>query len=77
LIDNDWGGAAQAYLARLGRAEWEAFRKGRIVRTHSRWPQQFHPSPYHVQLMELLGKNDEEGFKALKMLQGYASAIGV
>ena len=31
----------------------------------------------HRQLVALLGRNDEEEFKALKMLRGYASMIGV
>ena len=35
------------------------------------------PSDYVNDLVKLLGQNDEEGFKARKMLEGYASELGV
>lgn len=76
-MKTDWYSAAQAYLARLGQSEYRAglaahLKAGRHPRTYKH-----NPSQYHRDLVEFLGKNDEEGFKALKMLQGYASAVGV
>ena len=73
----EWQITAQAYLARLGAAEYSAaiaahVKAGRVPRTY-----RHNPSEYQCQLCALLGRNDEEGFKALKMLQGYASEIGV
>lgn len=76
-----WQSAARRYLERLGKAEWEA--QGRPVpnpRTagvKNARRGRFAPSEYHRQLVELLGRNDEEGFKALKSLEGYASDLGV
>jgi hypothetical protein len=75
--NTDWQTAAQAYLARLGLAEYRAgiaahTRAGRRATTY-----RHNPSEYHRHLVTLLGRNAEEGFKALKLEQGYASAIGV
>jgi len=74
---NNWQQAAQSYLARLGNAEYaerlHAHKKrGRLAKTY-----RHNPSEYHRALVELLGQNDEAGFKSLKMLQGYASDLGV
>lgn len=76
-MSSSWWSGAQAYLARLGLAEYRAGiaehgRRGRKPATY-----RHSPSAYHRALVELLGKNNEEGFKALKALQGYASAVGV
>lgn len=70
----NWQAAAQDYLQTLAQAEYNigkanSRRKRRKTYKHD-------PSDYHRDLVELLGKNDEEGFKALKMLRGYASALG-
>jgi len=63
--------ACARYLERLGAAEYKAFGLGR-----KRGKPQFSPSDYHRALVTLLGARDEEGFKSLKMLQGYNSALG-
>ena len=64
--------ALQAYLARLGAAEYRsglAAHKGKRKYRHC-------PSDYHRRLVELLGQDDETRFKELKALQGYACALG-
>jgi hypothetical protein len=70
-----WQEAAQAYLARLCHAEWIA--QGKPVPTKRNRHNRYCPSAYANDLVALLGKNDEEGFKARKMLEGYASALSV
>jgi hypothetical protein len=72
-----WQSSAQEYLQRLASAEYEAGvaahkKKGRKPNTY-----RHDPSQYHRDLVDLLSKDDEHGFKALKALQGYASALGV
>jgi hypothetical protein len=72
-----WWSAGQAYLARLGAAEYTAAmrahkKRGRSVKTYRHTPSQ-----YHMDLARLLGEDDEHGFKARKMLEGYASILGV
>jgi len=74
MSNTEWHIAAQKYLARLGEAEWKAQGFPVPKRANSR---RFCPSQYMLDLIELMGKNDEEGFKARKMLEGYASEIGV
>jgi hypothetical protein len=71
----DWQDGAQAYLARLGLAEYRAgvaawVKNGRKASTY-----RHNPSQYHRDLVELLGQNDEHEFKGLKGLQGYASVM--
>ena len=79
--NKNWQKHAQAYLVRLAKSEWES--QGRPVpnpRTsgvRGASKGRFAPSQYMRDLIELLGQNDEEGFKALKGLQGYASKVGV
>ena len=73
----EWQIAAQQYLAKLGAAEYESAIKahkkaGRSVKTY-----RHNPSQYMCDLVSALGANDEEQFKAIKMLEGYASEIGV
>lgn len=71
-IAQDWYLPARRYLERLGQAEWQHAQraaKGRRVR--------YQPSAYHRELIDYLDRNDEHGFKALKQLEGYASALGV
>jgi hypothetical protein len=72
-----WQPAAQAYLARLGFAEYKQnlqahIKTGRRVSTY-----RHNPSEYHRELVRLLGANDEPSFKAMKLEQGYASAVRV
>lgn len=69
----DWQIAAQAYAARVARAEYLAQRAAYKRKTGFR----FAPSEYLQSLCAAMGRNDEEGFKAIKMLEGYASAAGV
>lgn len=66
-----WHAAAKQYLERLGYAEWQA------QKNPKRKKQQYVPSDYHRALIDCLNRDDENGFKALKMLQGYNSALGV
>ncbi len=70
----EWHGPAKEYLNRLGRDEYSAQRKA-----HKGSPKKFRfsPSEYMVGLIECLNVNNEEAFKAHKMLSGYASATGV
>ncbi len=68
----DWHSSVKRYLERLGLAEYQAQKlaaKGKKFR--------YSPSEYHRELIDLLNKNDEQGFKGLKMLSGFASALGV
>jgi len=69
----EWHTGAQLYLARLGFSEWTAWRKRRNRKKTDR----FSPSEYHRTLVDLLGRNDEKGFKAYKLETGYASELGV
>ena len=64
-----WQAAAQAYLARLGAAEYSAAiaahrKAGRKPSTY-----RHNPSDYQRELCQLLGRNDENAFKARKMLE--------
>lgn len=63
--------ACARYLERLGAAEYRAF-----ILARRRKSERYTPSPYHAELVRLLGLRDEDGFKALKMSEGYASALG-
>jgi hypothetical protein len=72
-----WWGPAQSYLNRLAMAEYKVALAAHLKRGRKKHTYQHNPSDYHRQLVELLGKDDEEGFKALKMLQGYSSVLGV
>lgn len=72
-----WWTAAQAYLIRLGAAEYEqgirAHKKtGRSGRTY-----RHNPSQYQRDMCAILGTGDEHAFKARKMLEGYTSVIRV
>jgi hypothetical protein len=75
--DTTWQTAAQAYLERLAYREYLAGRAAHVKRGRKTHTYRHAPSDYHRTLVTLLGANDEEGFKAFKMLQGYASALGV
>ena len=72
-----WYTAAQAYLARLGMSEYEAAMRAHVKAGRKAKTYKHNPSAYHRELVRLLGANDENGFKALKMEQGYASKLGV
>lgn len=63
--------ACARYLERLAAAEYAAL-KARDKRKSAR----YQPTPYHAELVRLLGLRDENGFKALKALEGYTSALG-
>jgi hypothetical protein len=73
----EWQTAAQAYLQRLGAAEYKQqiayWKKSHKSTCNFR----FSPSAYLCEMCDLLGQNDEEAFKARKMLEGYASALKV
>lgn len=70
----DWMAAAQSYLARVGAAEYAAFRASKAGK---RKRARFTPSAYLVDMCKELGRGNEEAFKANKMIEGYASAAGV
>lgn len=72
--DLEWHTAAKDYLDRLCHDEWTA--QGRPI-PKGKYPCRYAPSDYVRDLIDCLNKNDEDGFKALKMLKGYASAAGV
>ncbi len=69
----EWHTAAKTYLARLCAAEHAAQRAAHKKAAKS---YRYHPSAYVSELIECLNHNDEEGFKARKMLEGYASKLG-
>lgn len=73
----EWYHAAQEYLARLGAAEYEAQSRQHAKAGKAKSTFKYSPTGYHRDLVELLGKGDEEGFKARKALEGYSSALGV
>ena len=70
-----WDIYARQYLGRLAAAEYQAYVRKVPVRKRARY--RYDPSDYHRALIERLNAGDEAGFKALKLLQGYASALGV
>lgn len=70
----DWQIPARRYLERLGIAEWRA--QGKPIPTRRSPFVRYCPSDYHVRLIDALNQNDEEQFKAIKMLEGYASKVG-
>jgi len=75
MASTEWQTAAQDYLQRLCHAEWKAQGSPVPEKHNRRW--RYCPSEYVNDLVKLLGENDEEGFKARKMLEGYASILGV
>ena len=74
----EWQSAAQSYLRRLGMLEYQSG-LAYHVKTRRRSPNTYHhnPSQYHRDLVALLGNNYENGFKALKVEQGYVSILGL
>ena len=72
----DWQSSAQNYLARLGQSEYQAGLRAHVKAGRRRSTYKHNPSQYHRDLVDRLGRNDEEGFKSLKGLQGYASKVG-
>lgn len=72
--DTNWHIAAKAYLTRLSAAEYAAQRKAYKGAAKKF---RFVPSDYSRDLIAAMDRNDEEGFKSQKMLEGYASRIGV
>lgn len=68
--------ACQAYLMRLGLAEYAAGMRAHVKAGRKAKTYRHNPSEYHRQLVELLGRGDEIGFKQLKMAVGYVSAAG-
>jgi hypothetical protein len=69
-----WHTAAMQYLARLGLSEYEQGLVAHLRAGRRRSTYRYSPSEYHRRLIDLLGRNDEEGFKGLRLEQGYASA---
>ena len=63
--------ALRNYLDRLGAAEYQRFRASKPKKNA-----RYQPSDYHRALVDLLGRDDEHGFKTLKAEQGYHSALG-
>lgn len=76
-MNMQWQSAAQDYLARLGAAEYGAGLRLHVKAGRRRSTYRHNPSDYHRQLVADLGRDDENGFKSHKMLEGYASIIGV
>jgi hypothetical protein len=70
MTDETYSACAR-YLERLAAAEYKAF-----VSSRKRKTDRYQPTPYHCTLVRLLGARDEERFKAIKALEGYASALG-
>ncbi|HWK31088.1 MAG TPA: hypothetical protein VNR20_03290 [Terriglobales bacterium] len=73
MTEETWK-ALRGYLERLGAAEYAAFRQTKAGRKKKA---RYQPTDYHRELVRLLGEGNEEGFKALKALQGPYSALGV
>lgn len=71
-LSYDWTVAAREYLARLGAAEYAAFKATKPGKRS-----RYSPSDYHRDLIDLLNANDENGFKHLQMLRGCDSPLGV
>lgn len=74
--------AASEYLERLAAAEFQAalavWRQKDKRRPLPKGRSIYSPTPYHAELVRLLGQaGGEEAFKALKALEGYASALGL
>jgi hypothetical protein len=72
--DTEWHTSAKAYLDRLCAAEYETQRK---KHKGSLKNFRFTPTDYVNNLIQCLNVNDEEAFKAIKMLQGYATVLKV
>lgn len=73
MTEETWK-ALRGYLERLGAAEYAAFKQTKEGKKKNA---RYQPTEYHAELVRLLGEGDEEGFKALKALQGPHSALGV
>lgn len=71
ILPRRWDITARAYLARLGDAEYAEW----LMRRSSRKSDRYSPSDYHRELIELLNRGDEEGFKYRKMLSHEDSAL--
>lgn len=69
----DWHTHARRYLDRLGLAEWQSQGSPVPKRAGSA---RYCPTDYHRNLIDALNRNDEVAFKSMKMLEGYASAVG-
>jgi hypothetical protein len=64
--------ACARYLERLGAAEYRSL----VASNKGKRNVRYQPTPYHAELVRLLGQRDENGFKALKALEGRYSALG-
>jgi hypothetical protein len=74
MTDNtEWMASAQEYLRRVGEAEYKAFANRKKPLKRDR----FAPSAYLSGMCQLIGKGDEEAFKATKLVQGRYSALGL
>ena len=74
IDDMSWHTPAKEYIARVCAAEYTQQRAAwkKSARTF-----RFSPSQYAREMIVCLNTNDEHRFKAMKMLEGYASSIGV
>lgn len=68
--------ACQEYLNRLGMAEYRAGLAAHVKSGRKKSTYRHSISDYHASLVAALGRADEQQFKAIKMLSGYASAVG-
>lgn len=73
----NWHTSAKAYLDRLCSAEYAHQRAAHLKRGKRASTFRYAPSEYVRELIDCLDRNDEETFKARKMLEGYASAAGI
>ena len=67
--------ACQRYLTRLGAMEYAAGISAHAKTGKRKSTYRHNQSQYHRDLVAYLGDDDEQGFKALKGLQGYASEV--
>ena len=73
----NWHKHAKSYLDRLAQAEYKAQKAQHLKARRSVKTFRYGPTDYHRDLVDYLTNDNEEAFKALKMLQGYASALKV
>ena len=71
----NWQSPAKAYLDRLAQAEYKAQKAQHLKARRSLKTFRYRPTDYHRDLIEHLEADNEEAFKSLKMLQGYASEV--
>jgi hypothetical protein len=70
-----WHSTAKRYLERLGMAESREQLARHIKTGRAKSTFRYCPSDYHRELIDCLNRNEEGRFKALKLEQGYSSAV--